>query len=896
MLSGTGSRIALFLTAITPCLASGQVPSRHAHPTSGSRAVPTAIAVRTTSIIRVDGRLDEPAWIHARAITGFTQSYPNPGATPRESTEVRVLYDNTNLYIGVRAFDNHPDSIAAQLARRDASGIYSDWVNVVIGSYHDRRTAFRFSVNPLGVQQDALEYDDGSNEDVNWDAVWEVATRIDSLGWTAEYRLPLSQLRFGAAPSGEDREWDFQVERDIARYNERDSWAPWTKNSPGYVSSFGLLAGLKDIPMPARLEFLPYASAKLTRAPGAEADPFYRHNDLKPAVGADLKYGLPAGLTLSATINPDFGQVEVDPAVVNLTAFETFFPEKRPFFLEGADIFEFGNLYVDNNYQFPNFFYSRRIGRQPQRSVGGPGVLYVDSPNQTTILGAGKVTGKTGPWTIGLLEALTDRETAQYLTTDGARLVTPVEPLTNYAVGRVQRDFGHGNTAIGAMLTATDRSMSDTVFGSMLRSRADFGGLDFDHHWSQGNWILSGYLAGSHVAGSEAVIASTQRSSTHYFQRPDARYLHYDSTRTSLDGHIGEVAIAKRGALFGSLSYQESSPGFEINDMGYQTRTDFRSTTLDVNYRSSTPGRIFRQYYVWGSAVNAWNYDGNLFYQTNTASANGTFNSMWFIAGWLQYAPELLSDRLTRGGPLALIPSYRQGIVEIRSDSRRPVTVDGFTTYSRDASGGSTLNPQLSFDMRPATFVHVSLGPSLSIVRSTNQYVRSVADLSAANTYGSRYVFADLKQTTLSMDTRLDWTFTTKLSLQLYAQPFTSAGRYFGFKELRAPRTRDYRIYGRDQGTITRDENGTYTVDPDGAGPAPAFKFGDPTFNIRSLRGDAVLRWEYRPGSTLYFVWQQERNGYAPMGDFEFGRDVGAIFRQQPTNVLLIKASYWLNR
>ena len=336
-------------------------------------------------------------------------------------------------------FDSHPDSIAAQLARRDATGIYSDWVHLIIDSYHDRRTAERFTVNPRGVKKDVYTSNDQA-EDLNWDAVWEVATRVDSAGWVAEYRIPFSQLRFGS--SAGPRTWGFQVQRDIARRNERDTWSPWTAQSGGFVSKFGELAGLVDLPSPRRVELVPYVSTRLTRAPGDPADPFFHASETKPSIGADLRYGLRGGLTLTATVNPDFGQVEVDPSVVNLSAFETFFPEKRPFFLEGSDVFSFGQVYLNNDYSFQRYFYSRRIGRQPQRFPGGPNVLFVDAPDQTRIAGAAKVTGKNGPWTIGLLDAVTTEQRAMVATITGERLETPVEPMTNYLAARLKRISG----------------------------------------------------------------------------------------------------------------------------------------------------------------------------------------------------------------------------------------------------------------------------------------------------------------------------------------------------------------------------------------------------------------------------------------------------------------------
>lgn len=458
----------------TPELIAAQDP-RYPVPPAGAPAAPspkppaTAVRVmrasRATSQISIDGKLNEPAWAAAVPSGEFTQSYPKIGAPPTDPTEVRILYDDDALYVGARMFDAQPDSIAAQLARRDATGIYSDWLHVVIDSYHDRRNAFRFSVNPRGVQKDVLHSDD-RNEDLNWDAVWEVATTIDSLGWTAEYRIPFSQLRFGGAAKGTDRVWGLQVQRDIARRNERDSWSPWKQTDPGCVSFSGDLTGIVDIPIPRRLEIMPYVSTKLTRAPGDPANPFYRLNDVTPSVGADLKYGLPSGLTLTATANPDFGQVEVDPAVVNLSAFETFFPEKRPFFVEGANIFNIGAIQGGPSYGTQQIFYSRRIGRQPQRFPNGQ---FVDAPEATTIIGAGKLTGKVGAWTVGVLNALTAEEKARVVDAANVESTTPVEPLTNYFVGRIKRDFRDGNTILALGGTAVNRRATSTRLGSTSR-------------------------------------------------------------------------------------------------------------------------------------------------------------------------------------------------------------------------------------------------------------------------------------------------------------------------------------------------------------------------------------------------------------------------------------------
>jgi hypothetical protein len=641
---------------------------------------------------------------------------------------------------------------------------------------------------------------------------------------------------------------------------------------------------------------VPYASAKATRAPGEESNPFYSRTDFQPSVGGDLRYGLPGGLTLSATINPDFGQVEVDPSVVNLSAFETFFPEKRPFFLEGSDLFNFGQVRTFNDYGSARFFYSRRIGRSPQRFPGGPSIEYADVPLETTIAAAAKVTGKVGPWSVGVIEGVTPEEKAEVQLSDGTRSSAPVEPFTNYFAGRTRRDFRSGESVIGGMLTSTLRSVDDEVFSGFLRKSATFGGLDFEHRFAKRGWVTSGFLAGSHVTGSRDAIAATQRNSSHYYQRPDADYIEFDPERTSLDGHIGEIALQKNGGLHGSIAYKEVSPGLELNDMGFQGRGDFRALSVLNGFQQDKAGRTFRDYLVYWYANQTWNFGGTSIYRSINGGAEGTLNNFWnFGLNW-GLNPRFYDDRFTRGGPEARVPSGRYIGLNVRSDSRRQVILGTGFNYSTDEAGGIGPSAFLNLDWRPTTSLRIRFEPNWSGGTSTAQFVRSVADPLATSTYGRRYVFGEIHQTTIAMDTRVEWTFTPTLSLQMYAQPFVATGRFENFKEFEMPRTYDFARYGRDRGTITRSADGVYTVDPDGTDAAPSFQFDDPDFNVRNLRGNAVVRWEYRPGSALFFVWQQERSGFAPLGDFSARRDIGDIFQTRPTNVFLVKATYWLGR
>lgn len=890
-------KISLLLLLAAAPLTAQQAADPSPGGTGGARRV--AGAAPLTGQVRVDGRLDDAAWAAAPVLSDFTQAYPNPGAAPSERTEVRVLVGPDALYVGARMFDAHPDSIAAQLSRRDVFG-YSDRINVFVDARDDRRTAFAFGVTPRGVKTDTYQFDD-SREDASWDAVWDVGTAIDSLGWTAEFRIPFSQLRFPPRVEGE-RVWGFTVMRDIARRDERSTWSPWTRNSPGFVSAFGELRGLEAVRAPTRLEILPYTSARLERSPGDGADPFYRRNDVGGQVGADFQYGLPGGLTLTGTLNPDFGQVEVDPAVVNLSAFEVFLAERRPFFVEGSDIFRFGDVSARNFLTFPQYFYSRRIGRAPQRRVSGADIAYVDVPDQSTILGAVKVSGRTaGGWSVGVLNAVTAEEKAAYRTSVGDAGTQGVEPLTNYFVGRVRRDLNRGSTVVGGIVTATNRDMSDSLFSPVLRSDAYIAGIDAQHSWKGREWTVSGFLAGSRVSGNERAISSAQLSSARYYQRPDADHLEFDPERTALDGHIGAVALNHTGRWDGSLVYQEMSPGFEPNDLGYQAITDRRAFSTYLGRRVNRPAGVFRSHAMSVYTNHAWTFGGENVLDEYGASLSGTFKNFWNAGLTLGYSPDYMDDRLTRGGPLALAVANWRVTGNVVSDRRKPVYASVTGTWHNYTSGELIRALSGSITLRPSTSLQVSVGPRYERVRSEGQFITARVDSLAANTFGRRYVFSDVDQTTVSFDTRVNWTFTPNLSLEVFAQPFVSAGDFSNYKEFLTPGGYDFAVYGQDgETTLVPGENGGFVVDPDGAGPASPFTVGaapgQRDFTFRSLRGNAVLRWEYRPGSTLFFVWQQLRSGESLLGDLDVGRDLTDVFQEPASNVFLIKATYWVGR
>src|SRR5256714_233029 len=528
----------------------------------------SATAARAERPPVIDGRDDDAAWQSATAITGFRVFDPKEDGDPSFPTEAKITYDAENLYVFARMFDPHPDSIVSLLSRRDVK-TQSEQVKIMIDSYHDRRTAYEFAVTPAGVKRDYYEYDD-SREDLTWDAVWEVATRIDSLGWTAEFKIPLSQIRY---PRAAEHTFGIMIMRDIVRRGERDSWPVYRRSKSGIASQFGELSGLRGLGSPHRLEISPYAVAKNSAAP--QANGFARSQ--KQSLGGDLKYGVTSNLTLDATVNPDFGQVEADPAQLNLTAFETFLAEQRPFFLEGTGIFSFSG-------DASRMFYSRRIGRAPQLAgrVADP---LADIPAATPILGASKLTGRlSGGTSLGSLFAVTGRQSVG---------PTVIEPRTEYGVFRAAQDFRNGESGIGTIFTLVNRQVDDEA-AQFLRRQALTGGIDARHRFDSGRYRIAGSFATSVVRGSEAAIGRTQRNAVHYYNRPDAG-LPYDSTRTSLSGTDLQLKADKvAGEFTFGGSYERLSPGFETNDVGFLSQADQQIAQGYASLQSSEPRAFWR--------------------------------------------------------------------------------------------------------------------------------------------------------------------------------------------------------------------------------------------------------------------------------------------------------------
>ena len=872
---------------------------------------PSVTAVHRDGPISIDGRLDEAAWRAARPASGFVQKDPVEGRPAEHDTDVRILFDDDALYIAARMYDAAPQTIARQLVRRDEDG-NADWFAVGVDPRLDRRTGYAFFVSAANVQRDEYAYNDTETDEA-WDAVWASAVQVDSLGWTAELRIPLSQLRYQTA-SGEQA-WGINFARGRMASNEETHFALMSELQRGMVSQFGTLTGIRTEHAPRRIELRPYVVAEGRFEPAEPGNPFQDGSNTLSRVGGDMRYGLGSSFTLDATINPDFGQVEVDPAVINLTAFETFFQERRPFFVEDARIFDFSLSGGQNR-----LFYGRRVGRRPSGG-GPPGADFTDVPESAAILGAAKVTGRTASGlSLGFIAALTDqaRGRAYFDATSETRSFL-AEPRALHSAVRARQDLNDGSSTIGAILTMQRRDLPSDGSYDFLTSEAFSGGFDWEHQWKSRTYAFFGYVAGSLVQGDSTAMIRTQRSSAHYLQRPDALRLGVDSSATSLLGTDWRMTLAKRRGTHwtGSIWAAEVSPTFEVNDLGFSTRQEVLDAGMSVTYREITPGERLRSYRFTAFTFHNWSHDalerpwsaaswGNAHVNGSlTFSANATLLNYWEIETRISGRPELADRNGTRGGPMMLQPRSWEWSADLNTDARKPIAFEPSVEIGRQTMGGARrAEVGLGIAMRPSSRVEVTVEPTFQMSRTGAQYVTRTTALPYAPTFGTRYLFAELDQREFGLETRLDVTFSPRMSLQLFAQPLLSSGDFLRYRQLLQPRS--YSFDDFDEGTFVagpvpacvggrtcQSPSGTRLIDFDGNGTSD-FSFTDRDFNVRSLIGNAVFRWEYRPGSVIFLVWQRQQEDESQIGGFEFGRDLRALLGAQARNVFLIKASYWV--
>jgi Domain of unknown function (DUF5916)/Carbohydrate family 9 binding domain-like len=852
-----------------------------------------AHAVRRAGPIVIDGQLDEQSWAAAPRQAGFIQRFPKDAARPSAETRFAILYDDDAIYVGVWADDPRPDQIRALLTRRDVDSS-ADAVMVAFDSYHDRRTAYAFQLNAAGVQRDLLLFDDSSQDDT-WDAVWTGNVALTSTGWTAEYRIPLGQLRF---VEHDAQEWGVQLVRLIGRTGEQDSWSPWPRSAPQVVSKFGVLDGIDHLIAARRLELLPYTITGIDRMPVTAGDPLNQKYSWRRNAGLDLKYGLGPAFTVSATINPDFGQVEADPSQVNLTANELFFAERRPFFLEAVDLFKLP--LGDPATSVESAFYSRRIGAIP--ADPGTDYTFIKAPQSTTIYGAAKLTGKTaGGWSVGVLDAITGPETAETFTAPsattpdapGTRAEPAVAALTNYAIARIKGDFDEGKTAVGVSTTAVDRKLDDPALAAQVHDQAYTGGLQLQHRWADNVWTANVSLMGSWVHGTEAAIAETQQNSVHYLQRPDLEGgSRFDPTRTSLSGlgaswMVGALGDTRhwRFGFFGDLR----TTGLELNDAGFQLNSNRTVPFFRAQYHDDEPGAHVLN---WAFTSDVWaqaTLDPRLTDYGLECGGNVQLANYWSLAAGCNIVRSRWNVDALRGGPALRVDPRVFSYFNLTTDTRERVWFSLAETDGHNwTSGELDVNVTLGATLQALSNLDLSIGPSLYVRNDPLQYVADAVDLASQH----HIVLGRIRETDVSTTLRVNWTFSPHLALQAYAQPYIASGHYSELKDVDHPAADRYadRFH-----VLTGDEiqlvGGGYRVARDGA----IWSFDRPDFNFLQLRSTLVMRWEYRPGSTVFAIWSHGRtNDTFQDGRFQLGRDVSNLASTASENIVMVKVNYWV--
>ncbi len=837
----------------------------------------------------LDGIFDEACWSTVGWSSGFTQREPYEGKKPSQETAFKILYDQKNIYVAFRCFDNEPEKIEKRLSRRD--GFEGDWVEINIDSYFDKRTAFSFTITAAGVKGDELISDDGNNWDSSWDPIWYVKTNDDDKGWTAEARIPLSQLRFG---NKENHVWGIQVNRMDFRTQERSNWQFVERNTSSWVGSFGELHGITGIKPQQQVEIMPYIVAQAETFEKIEGNPFATGNDQSLTLGLDGKIGVTSDLTLDFTINPDFGQVEADPSVVNLDGFQIFFDERRPFFIEGRNIFSYRVTSAEAGGPFgrDQLFYSRRIGGSPHAYPDLTEDEYADAPTNTTILGAAKFTGKTKEGlSIGILETVTAREFAE-IDLEGQRREEEIEPLTNYFVGRLQKDWQNGNTVIGGMFTATNRDIRGDNL-NFLHKSAYTGGLDFLQRWKNKIWYVSGNFVFSRVNGSTEAITNTQTSFERLFQREGANHLKLDTTLTTLSGHGGTLKIGKGGGgkrFNFDTGVTWRSPGLELNDMGFLRSTDYFTHFMWAGYRIDKAFSIFQQvrfnYNHWFS----WDYGGLHTYRGWNVNAHARFRNNYGLGSGSNIRPFDISTNILRGGPaMRLSPNINNWFYAF-SDQGKKIFAEYnmFHSWTFDKSA-HTKDYGIFINYQPSKTVRISMGPSYNSRRDDVQFIDNID-------YGEkvRYINGRIDQKTLSMSLRLNYTIKPNLTIQYYGQPFISRGRYTELKYIAnplEPRAEDRYILLEEDQIVFNEEDAVYEVDDDWDGNFD-YTISDPDFNFIQFRSNLVMRWEYIPGSELFLVWSQGTTSFGDPQDRLLPSLAENLFSEKAHNIFLVKFTY----
>lgn len=841
-------------------------------------------AYRVEAAPDINGVFDDEAWQQGNWAGDFVQNEPYADRPPSQATEFKLAFDDQHIYVALKALDSAPDSISNRMSRRDHSD--GDMVYVVFDSYHDLRTGFVFGVSSAGVRFDMIMSNNGQNEDETWDPIWQAKTEIHDWGWAAEMKIPFTQLRFN---KNSESVWGFEVAREIFRKEELSLWHPVPRNAPGFIHALGELDGLQEIEPRKQLDLTPYGVAALETYEAEEGNPYADGRDPKFNLGLDGKIGVTNNMTLDFTINPDFGQVEADPSEVNLTAFETYFEEKRPFFIEGSNITSFNVGLGDGDVGNDNLFYSRRIGRRPQGYPSLDEGEYAKIPKFTRILGAAKLTGKTEKGlSVGIIEALT-ADTKATIDNNGEEYKETIEPLTNYTLARVQKDFNKGNTILGGAVTSAIRKLDGTNM-DYLHGNATTGGVDFTQYFKERNYMLNAALYLSNVQGSTDAISRTQQSSARYFQRPDADYVELDESRTSLSGAGGKLEFGRIGGNWNFLFMNVfKSPGLELNDMGYMQTADQVLSVLWTGYNFTEPFSIFRRLNLNNDVYLTNDFGGQLTGLGYEYNVYAGFKNYWGAGFGGGFNFMEVSNRMLRGGPSMYLPNNGRFRIFLMSDDRKAIEGGTFVRFNwgqEDSHLSSSYTVFMTF--RPLNTLSISLYPSYSHNLNELQYVTQ------DNMDGDpRYIFGSIDQKVLSMSLRINFNITPDLTIQYWGQPFTASGDYSDFKMITDSKADQYsdrfHIYTDEQ--ISLDED-VYYIDED-LDTNVDYSFGDPDFTVNEWLSNLVVRWEFLPGSTAYLVWSQTRNHYHMDGDFDAWENMDLMFSEgSPTNVFLVKFSY----
>lgn len=826
----------------------------------------------------IDGILDEEIWRKAIPISDFTQKTPLEGQPSRIDTKVRFLYDREALYVGIKVSYNVMQPIIANVTRRDNMG-NSDRVIITIDTYESGVTSYSYALTASGVRSDYFHGSDNEyDRDYSYDAVWLGETRYDSTGWSGEMRIPFSQLRFN-----KQNEYNFglNINKWTPGIKEDAYWVMIPKNETGWSSRFGRLVGIANIESNRSVELLPYLAFSYLNDPKIlDIDPYNDKNETRFRAGLDLKYGISSNFTLDAAINPDFGQVEADPAEINLTAYETYFSERRPFFTEGKSLFEGGRA---------NYFYSRRIGGKPALV---PNAEYYSSPDYTSILGAAKLIGRTERGTsVGVLTALTNREYAEFRDADGNNKTLEVEPLSFYGVGRIEQEIDDNASKFGFIFTSVERDLSSSGLTNLLALRANAIGSDWNIRFNKGEYELLGHAGFTRVEGSVDYISNLQRSSARFYQRPDRKKSLMDTNANLLSGYTGSLTFNRQGGskwLWGTTLWIES-PGLAMNDIGFTQDVDELSFNNYVKYRENVPGEIFHSYSLRFSYDNSWNYDQDLIGSVIRLQSSFTLLSQNSFYAYLYARPETFDDTQTRGGPLMLSPSQMEIYTGFESDWSRNFTYGFDLSYLQDDHSKEAYGISVNTAVKTAERLELSLSLGFDHSRRPYQYLRTYAGGRDA-TYGKRYVFGKLKRQDLRLSLRTNYAFTTDLTVELFAEAYSSAGDFYSIGELLKARSSDLLYYGENGTSINEDENGNYQITADGND----YLLRNPDFQYLSFRSNLVLRWEFTAGSTLYLVWQQNKNNYDHRYyESNFGSLIDA-FGIEGSNSLALKISYWI--